>query len=155
MSRPAVNALIVLGACVVYIVLGSISGRTSINGGLGQDGPIYAAMVTNHDLRSASAINKVTPAFPLAAAVAYAATGNVIRSFEQVNIIAFAVLVLAVCLILDAQSAPTALKACAALTVTLLGLPSLTTAFDPDNHLSSLWRSSRSRWPRASGGMAR
>ena len=88
-------------------------------------------MVTNHDLRSASAINKVTPAFPLAAAVAYAATGNVIRSFEQVNIIAFAVLVLAVCLILDAQSAPTALKACAALTVTLLGLPSLTTAFDP------------------------
>jgi len=131
MSRPAVNALIVLGACVVYIVLGSMSGRTSINGGLGQDGPIYAAMVTNHDLRSASAINKLTPAFPLAAAVAYAATGNVIRSFEQVNIFAFAVLVLAVCLILDAPSAPPALKACAALTVALLGLPTLTTAFDP------------------------
>src|SRR5882672_6588081 len=101
MSRRAVNSLIVVGATVVYIALGSLSGRTSINGGLGQDGPIYAAMVANHDLRSASAINKLTPAFPLAAAVAYAATGNVIRSFELVDVIAFAVLVLAVCLILD------------------------------------------------------
>src|SRR5437016_3235488 len=51
MSRHAVNTLIVLGACVVYIVLGLMSGRTSINGGLGQDGPIYAAMAANHDLR--------------------------------------------------------------------------------------------------------
>jgi hypothetical protein len=131
MSRPAVNTLIVLGACVVYIVLSSISGRTSINGGLGQDGHIYAAMVTNHDLQSASAIDKLTPAFPLAAALAYAATGDVIRSFELLNIVAFAVLVLAVCLILDGASAPPNVKLCAVLTVILLGLPTLTTAFDP------------------------
>ena len=30
MSTRAVNTLIVLGACVVYIALGSMSGRTSI-----------------------------------------------------------------------------------------------------------------------------
>ncbi len=131
MSRLAVNSLIVAGATVVYIAVGSMSGRTSINGGLGQDGPIYAAMVANHDLRSASAIDKLTPAFPLAAAVAYAATGTVVRSFELVDLIAFAVLVLAVCVLLDGASASPMLKLCAALTVTLLGLPSLTTAFDP------------------------
>jgi hypothetical protein len=131
MSKPAVNTLIVLGACVVYIGLGSMSGRTSINGGLGQDGPIYAEMVTKHNLQSGSAINKLTPAFPIAAAVAYAPNRNIVRSFELVNIIAFAVLVLAVCVIVDAQSAPPIVKPCAALTVTLLGLPGLTTAFDP------------------------
>ena len=131
MSKTAVNTLIVLGACVVYIGLGSMSGRTSINGGLGQDGPIYAEMVTNHNLRSGSAINKLTPAFPIAAAVAYAPNRNIVRSFELVNMIAFAVLVLAVCVIVDAQSAPPIVKPCAALTVTLLGLPGLTTAFDP------------------------
>jgi hypothetical protein len=131
MSKPAVNTLIVLGACVVYIGLGSMSGRTSINGGLGQDGPIYAEMVTNHNLQSGSAINKLTPAFPIAAAVAYAPNRNIVRSFELVDMVAFAVLVLAVCVIVDAQSAPTIVKPCAALTVTLLGLPSLTAAFDP------------------------
>jgi hypothetical protein len=131
MSKPAVNTLILLGACVVYIGLGSMSGRTSINGGLGQDGPIYAEMVTNHNLQSGSAINKLTPAFPIAAAVAYAANRNIVRSFELVSMVAFAALVLAVCVIVDAQSAPPIVKPCAALTVTLLGLPSLTTAFDP------------------------
>ena len=93
---------------------------------------IYAAMVTNHNLQSGSAINKLTPAFPIAAAVACAASRNIVRSFELVSImVAFAVLVLAVCVIVDAQSAPPIVKPCAALTVTLLGLPSLTTAFDP------------------------
>src|SRR5438132_529704 len=93
MSRPALNGLIVVVACLAYVVLGLMSGRTSLNGGLGQDGPIYAAMVTNHDLRGASAINKLTPAFPLAAAVVYVATGNVVCSFVVVNIIAFALMV--------------------------------------------------------------
>ena len=131
MSTRAVNTLIVLGASVVYIALGSMSGRTSINGGLGQDGPIYAEMVTNHNLQSGSAINKLTPAFPIAAAVVYAPSRNIVRSFELVNMVAFAVLVLAFCVIVDAQSAPPIVKLCAALTVTLLGLPGLTTAFDP------------------------
>jgi hypothetical protein len=81
-------------------------GRTSINGGLGPDGTVYEAMAVNHDLRAGSAVDKLAPAFPLAAAIAYSVTGNVVLSFLLVNVIAFAVLVWATCWILDLHAAP-------------------------------------------------
>lgn len=131
MNKAAMNGLIVLGACVVYIMLGLMSGRTSMNEGLGPDGPIYAAMVTQHDLQRASAVNKLAPAFPLAAAMLYAATGDVARSFTIVNMLAFAVLVFAACLIFDAPSAPVIVKVAVAMTLALLGMPVRHSAFDP------------------------
>lgn len=131
MTRTAVNISVVIAACIIYIGLAAVSGRTSINGGLGPEGPIYAAMAIDHNLQSGSALNKLAPAFPLAVAMAYALTGNVASSFMIANIIAFAVLVLAACWIFDLTSAPARIKIIAALTLCVLGLPSLTSAFDP------------------------
>jgi hypothetical protein len=131
MTRPAVNVLIVIIAGLVYLTLGFLSGRTAVNAGLGQEGPIYAAMVTDHDMRLASAINRLAPAFPLAAAIPYAATGKIVESLTLVNIVALVLLLLAACLILDAQSAPQMVKVCTVLTLTVLGLPTVTTAFNP------------------------
>jgi len=131
MSRLTVNVLVVLVAGLVYASLGFLSSRTSVNGGLGWDGPVYAAMVTDHDTQRGSAINKLVPAFPLAAAIPYAVTGNILASFTVVNIVAFVLLVLAAFVILDAQSAPLVVKLCAALTLAVLGLPTITAAFNP------------------------
>jgi len=99
------NTLLVLAACIVYVLLTLLGGRTSINGGLGPDGSVYSAMAVNHDLQAGSAPDKLAPAFPLAAAIAYAVTGNVVLSFVVVNVVAFGVLVWAACWILDLQAA--------------------------------------------------
>jgi hypothetical protein len=131
MSRTALNASLVIGACLVYLGFATMSGRTSINGGLGPDGPIYAAMAVDHNLQAASAVRKLEPAFPLATGVAYSVVGNVLLSFLIVNVIGFAVLVFAACWTLDLISAPVTFKITAVATLCVLGLPSLTSAFDP------------------------
>ena len=131
MTRTAVNAALVIAACLVYLALAAMSGRTSINDGLGPDGPIYAAMVVDHNLQAASAVKKLAPAFPLATAIAYAIVGNIESSFLIVNIVAFLVLVFAACWTFDLMSAPVSLKIAAVATLCMLGLPSLTSAFDP------------------------
>jgi len=131
MSKTAVNMSLVIVATLVYLGLAAMSGRTSINGGLGPDGPTYAAIAVDHNLQAAPAVKKLAPAFPLATAIAYAVVGNVGSSFLVVNVIAFAVLVLAACWTLDLMSAPMTLKVATAATLSLLGLPSLTSAFDP------------------------
>src|SRR4029453_19531953 len=87
------NTGLILAACVVYVVLTFIGGRTSINGGLGPDGSVYEAMAVNHDLQSGSAVDKLAPAFPLAAAIVYSVTRNVILGFFIFNMVAFGVLV--------------------------------------------------------------
>ena len=125
------DAILVLAASVVYVVLASLGGRTSINGGLGPDGTVYETMAVNHDLRAGSAVDKLAPAFPLAAAVVYSVTGNVGASFLLVNVIAFAVLVWATCWILDLQSAPVSVKVAIVITLVLLGIPTRTSAFAP------------------------
>ena len=131
MSKTAVNMSLVIVATLVYLGLAAMSGRTSINGGLGPDGPTYAAIAVDHNLQAAPAVKKLAPAFPLATAIAYAVVGNVGSSFLVVNVIAFAVLVLAACWTLNLMSAPMTLKVATAATLSLLGLPSLTSAFDP------------------------
>lgn len=131
MNRSSVNALIVLVAVVIHVALGAWSGTTSVNDGLGAEGPIYAAMVTDHDAQRGTAVQRLSPAFPLAAAGPYAVTGNVASSFTIVNTVAFILLLLATCLILDAHEVPVLVKLCAALTVTVLGIPTVATAFNP------------------------
>ena len=131
MSKAAVNTSLVIVATLVYLGLAAMSGRTSINGGLGPDGPTYAAIAVDHNLQAAPAVKKLAPAFPLATAIAYAVVGNVVSSLLVVNVIAFAVLVFAACWTLDLMSAPMTLKVATAATLSLLGLPSLTSAFDP------------------------
>ena len=131
MSRTAVNTSFAIVACLVYLGLAAISGRTSINGGLGPDGPIYAAMAVDHNLQAAPAVKKLAPAFPLATAAAYAVTRNAVSSFLIVNVIAFVVLVFAACWTLDLMAAPAALKITVVATLCVLGLPGLTSAFDP------------------------
>src|SRR4026209_1881706 len=125
------DAILVLAASVVYVVLASLGGRTSINTGLGPDGTVYETMAVNHDLRAGSAVDKLAPAFPLAAAVVYSVTGNVGASFLLVNVIAFAVLVWATCWILDLQSAPVSVKVAIVIMLVLLGIPTRTSAFAP------------------------
>jgi len=131
MKRPMTNAMLVAAAGLLYIALGVYSGRTSINGGLGPEGPIYAAMITVHDLQGGTVSNRVWPAFPLAAAVPYAITGNVAGAFALVDVAALLVLAFAACLLLDAHAAPLPIKMCAVLTLGVLGLPAAVTAFTP------------------------
>jgi hypothetical protein len=125
------NTILVLAACVIYVILVLVGGRTSINGGLGPDGPVYEAMAVNHDLQAGSAVDKLAPAFPLAAAIAYSITGNVVLSFLLVNIIAFGLLAWATCWILDLQAAPASVKAATIITLVLSGIPTRTSAFAP------------------------
>src|SRR5215813_6397193 len=113
------NTIAVFAACVVYVLLALVGGRTSINGGLGPDGSVYEAVAVNHDLQAGSAVDKLAPAFPLAAAIAYAATANVVLSFLLVNVVAFGVLVWAMCWILDLHAAPVSVKVAAIVTLIL------------------------------------
>jgi hypothetical protein len=125
------NTILAIGASVLYVLLALVGGRTSINGGLGPDGTAYEAMAVNHDLRAGSAVDKLTPAFPLAAAIAYSLTGNVVLSFLVVNIFAFGLLVWATCWILDLHAAPVSVKLATIITLVLLGIPTRTSAFAP------------------------
>src|SRR5262245_15275569 len=125
------NTVLILSGCVLYVLLVLVGGRTSINGGLGPDGSVYAAMAVDHDLRVGSAVDKLMPAFPLAAAIAYSITGNVVLSFVLVNVVAFGVLVWATCWILDRRAVAVSVKVAATITLVLLGIPTRTTAFAP------------------------
>ena len=131
MNRRLTNVLLVMAVALIYVGLGTYSGRTSVNGGLGPEGPIYAAMITAHDVQGGTVGNRVWPAFPLAAAVTYAVTGSVETSFVIVGLLAVLVLAYAACRILDAAGAPPAIKVCAVLTLGVLGLPTAITAFAP------------------------
>jgi hypothetical protein len=130
-NRRLTNVLLVMAVALIYVALGAYSGRTSVNGGLGTEGPIYAAMITAHDVQGGTVGNRVWPAFPLAAALAYAVTGSVETSFVIVGFVAVLVLAYAACRILDAAGAPPAIKVCAVLTLGVLGLPTAITAFAP------------------------
>jgi hypothetical protein len=125
------NTVLVLAACIIYVLLAWLGGRSSINGGLGPDGAVYEAVAVNHELQAGSAVDKLAPAFPLAAAIAYAITGNVVLSFLLVNIIAFGFLVWAACWILDLQAAPVSVKVATIITLVLLGIPTRTSTFAP------------------------
>jgi len=125
------NAILILVASAIYVVFVLVGGRTSINGGLGPDGSVFSAMAINHDVQAGSAVDKLTPAFPLAVAVAYSITGNAVASFLLVNVIAFGVLTWAMCWILDGRPASVSLKVAGAITLVLLGIPSRTTSFAP------------------------
>jgi hypothetical protein len=125
------NAILVLAACILYVLLTLLGGRTSLSGGLGPDGSVYEAMAVNHDLQPGSAVDKLAPAFPIAAAIAYSVAGNVILSFLVVNIVAFGVLVWATCWILDLQAAPLSVKVAVTITLVLLGIPTRISAFAP------------------------
>jgi hypothetical protein len=131
MNKSALTPVLVIGACIGYLVLAMISGRMSANGGLGPEGSIYAAIAVDHDLQAGSAVDKLTPAFPLAVAVAYAVTRNVVFSFLLVSFIAFAVLAWTMCWIFDLQSVPPTVKVYATGTLLLLGIPTRASAFDP------------------------
>jgi hypothetical protein len=131
MSKAGLNTTLVLAACLVYVALAVFAGRTSINNGLGPDGPTFVAMAVNHDRGAGSAVDKLTPAFPLAVAFVYAITGNVVLSFVLVNLISLAALVWAMCWILDLHSAPSNVKVYATSTLLLLGMPIRVTAFVP------------------------
>jgi hypothetical protein len=131
MSRAGLNAVLVIGASLIYLVLAAMSGRTSVSGGLGSEGSMYAAIAVDHNLRDAPAIKKLAPAFPIATALAYVVTRNVVASFFIVNVAAFAVLLFAACWLLDLNAASVLLKVTVVATLCLLGLPSLTSAFDP------------------------
>ena len=133
------NAILILVASAVYVVFVLVGGRTSINGGLGPDGSVFYAMAINHNVQAGSAVDKLTPAFPLAVAVAYSITGNAVASFLLVNVIAFGVLTWAMCWILDRRPASVSLKVAGAITLVLLGVPSRTTSFAPGQpHLLAL-----------------
>ena len=131
MNRTVPNVLLVVIAGLVFVALRLYSGTTSLNDGLGTEGPIYAAMVTTHDVQGGAVGNRLWPAFPLATAVVYATTGRIVSSFVVVDFVALLLLVVASCLILDAQSAPWSIKVCAVMTLSLLGLPTTTAAYSP------------------------
>lgn len=131
MNKTTENVLLTVVATLLFVGLSAISGRTSLNGGLGEEGALYQAMAVDHNLQAAPAVKKLAPAFPLATAIAYAATGNVVSSFFLVNVVAFVVLAFAACWTLDLAGAALPLKAASAATLALLGHPSLTSAFDP------------------------
>jgi hypothetical protein len=131
MNGTAVNMLIVGIAVVVHVGLALYSGRTSVNDGLGWEGPIYAAMVTDRDVQRGSAFHRLTPAFPLATALPFAISGNIVGSFVAVNALAFALLVFAACRILDGHTVPLMVKLCTALTLTVSGMFSAAAAFNP------------------------
>jgi len=130
-SRTTTNVVLAAAAVIAFLVYGAYAGRTSINDGLGPDGPAYAAMVTSHDVQGRSVGDRVWPAFPLATAAVYAVTGSIATSFAAVNVVALIVLVIAACLILDAASSPPAVKVCTIATLSLLGHPTLTAAYNP------------------------
>ena len=88
MNRRLTNVLLVMAVALIYVALGAYSGRTSVNGGLGPEGPIYAAMITAHDVQGGTVGNRVWPAFPLVVTVAYAITGSVETSFAIVGFVA-------------------------------------------------------------------
>jgi hypothetical protein len=129
LSAP--NRFIVGVALLAHVALGLLSGRTSVNDGLGWEGPIYAAMVTDRDVQAGSAAHRLTPAFPLSAAIPFAVTGRIAASFSIVNVVAFALLVFAACLILDSYAAPLIVKLCTAFTLTVSGMFSVGAAFNP------------------------
>ena len=131
MNRTSTNALIVCVALLAHLGLSFISGSTSLDDGLGPEGPIYAARVVEHDAQRGSAVHRLVPAFPAAAALPFAVTGNIILSFELVNFVAFIFLVWAACVILDVHAVPLHVKLCTVLTLVVLGLPVRTTAFSP------------------------
>ena len=125
------NTILILAACIVYILLTLVGGRTSINGGLGPDGSVYEPIVVNHDLSSGSAVDKLAPAFPLTAAIVYSVARDVVLSFVVVNVVAFGVLVWAACWILDLQAARPSVKVAVTITLVLLGVPTRISAFAP------------------------
>ena len=125
------NAILVVAALSTYVLLTLVTGRTSINGGLGPEGAVYEGMAVNHDLQAGSAVDKLAPAFPLGAAIAYAVTANVVVSFLLVNVMAFGLLAWATCWILDLQAAPVSVKVATVITLVLLGIPTRTSAFAP------------------------
>ena len=125
------NTILILAACIVYVLVTFVAGRASINGGLGPDGSVYEAMAVNHDLQAGSAVDKLAPAFPLAAAIAYSITRNVTLSFLVVNLVAFGVLVWATCWMLDMQAAALSIKVAVTITLVLLGIPTRISAFAP------------------------
>ena len=131
MNRRLANAVLVIAAGLIYVALGALSGRTTLNAGLGQEGPVYAAMLTVHDVQGGTVSNRVWPAFPLAAVIPYAVTRNAIASFEVVDLAGLLVLAFAACLLLDAHLAPLPVKACAVLTLAVAGLPTAISAFAP------------------------
>ena len=131
MSRTALNALLVVIAGLLYLSLHFYSGMTSVNAGLGVEGPTYASMVTAHEVGAGTVSNRLWPAFLLATAVPYAVTGRIVISFAVVNVVALLVLVLASCLILDALSTRSPVKVCAVLTLSVLGWPTITAAYSP------------------------
>ena len=131
MKRKVANVLLVVIAGLVYLALRFYSGTTSLNEGLGTEGPIYAAMVTTYDVQGGTVGNRLWPAFPLATAVVYAMTGSLASGFLVVDFVGLLLLVVAACLVLDAQSAPLSVKVCAVMTLSLLGLPTATTAYSP------------------------
>jgi hypothetical protein len=130
-NETAKNVVLILLATFLFLVLSSISGRTSINGGLGEEGALYRAMVVDHNLQAAPAVKKLAPAFPLATAIVFAATRDVVSSFFIVNVLAFVVLTFAACWILDLAGAPSGVKIATVATLPLLGHPTVTSAFDP------------------------
>ena len=125
------KTILVLAATVAYVLLTLLGGRASIAGGLGPEGSVYEAMAVSHDLQAGSAVDKLAPAFPLAAAIAYLVTGHVFLSFVLVNALGFAVLVWAACWILDMHAAPLHVKLTVTLTLVLLGIPTRISAFAP------------------------
>src|SRR5262245_3092916 len=131
MNRTIENAILALAAGVFYIALVSYSGHITVNDGLGPDGAPYAAMVTLHDVGAGTAGNRVWPAFPIAGVIAYAVTGNAVSSFTLVNGVALVLLVFAACLILDAPRASMPIKASAALSLSIAGIPAAISAFNP------------------------
>jgi hypothetical protein len=126
-----VNAILILAATAAYVLLTLLGGRVSIAGGLGPDGSVYEAMAVDHDLQAGSAVDKLAPAFPLAASIADLVLGNVVLSFVLVNVVAFGVLVWAACWILDMQATPLSVKLTVTLTLVLLGIPTRISAFAP------------------------
>lgn len=131
MNRTVANVLLVVIAGLIYVALRLYSGTTSLNEGLGTEGPIYSAMVTTHDVQGGTVGNRLWPAFPLATAVVYAVTGRIASSFPVVDFVGFLFLIVASCTILDAQSAPSTIKVSAVMTLSLLGLPTATAAYSP------------------------
>lgn len=130
MNRIATNALIACACAVLFAALTWMSGLTTLNNGLGTDGPVLEAMAIHHDRGAGSAIDKLTPAFPATVAIAYAITGQVLASFIVANVLSILMLATGACLLLDTSRAPPLLKACVAATL-VIGMPARAVAFMP------------------------
>jgi hypothetical protein len=90
-------------------------------------------MVTERNVQSGYAVHRLTPAFPLAAAIPFAVGAPIVGSFSVVNLVAFVLLVFAACLILDALGVPLIVKLCAAFSLAVSGMFSVAPAFNPVN----------------------